>query len=60
MAGDVGRERDDEARRWNAREIARRNQADAGKPLSPVMKAAITACEFAHSPAARRPKRHSN
>jgi hypothetical protein len=38
---------------WNARAIARRHEAAAGKPLSPVMKAAATACELAHGPAAR-------
>ena len=34
---------------WNAREIARRNRADAGRPLSPVMKTAATAIELAHA-----------
>ena len=55
MAGDVGRETGDSPRAWSAREIARRNEAEAGKPLSPVMKTAATACELAHGAAARRP-----
>ena len=42
---------------WNAREIARRNQDRGGRPLSPVMKTATTACELAHSPAARESRR---
>ena len=42
---------------WNAREIARRNQESGGRPLSPVMKTAATACELAHSPAARGARR---
>ena len=40
---------------WNAREIARRNQVEGGRPLSTVMKTAATACELAHSPAAATP-----
>ena len=39
---------------WNAREIERRNRETLGKPLSPVLKTAATACELAHSPAAHR------
>jgi len=39
---------------WSAREIARRNRESLGKPLSPVMKTAATACELAHGPAAER------
>ena len=39
---------------WSAREIARRHEQAAGKPLNPVMKAAATACEFARRPAAER------
>ena len=53
MAGDVGRESRGQGG-WNAREIARRNLAEDGKPLSPVMKTAATACELAHSAKARR------
>jgi len=34
---------------YNAREIERRNRESSGKPLSPVMKAAATACELAHA-----------
>ena len=37
---------------WSAREIARRHEQAAGKPLNPVMKTAATACELAHRPAA--------
>ena len=37
---------------WSARAIARRNRADTGKDLNPVMKTAATACELAHGPAA--------
>jgi hypothetical protein len=36
-----------EPARRSAREIARRNQDAVGKPLSPVMKTAATACELA-------------
>jgi hypothetical protein len=54
MAGDVGREDRNEARRLSAREIAQRNLADDGKPLNPVMKAAATACELAQSAKGRR------
>lgn len=43
-----------DARAWNAREIERRNRESSGKPLSPVLKTAATACELAHSPAARK------
>ena len=42
----------------SAREIARRNEEAAGKPLSPVMKTAATACELARGPAL--PERRSN
>ena len=54
MAGDVGREDKEDGNAWSAREIARRNRAAGGKPLSPVMKTAATACELAHSAAGRR------
>jgi len=40
---------------WHARDIARRAGADL--PLSPVMQAAITACELAHAHAAREAER---
>ncbi len=33
---------------WGARAIARRNGAEDGKPLNPVMKTAVTASELAH------------
>jgi hypothetical protein len=56
MAGDVGREGEQRAYRWSAREIARRNQAATERPLSPVMKTAVTACELAHGQAAQRPR----
>lgn len=36
---------------WHARDIARRAGAD--RPLSPVMQAAVTACELAHANAVR-------
>ena len=54
MAGDVGRESRDSPRALSAREIARRNETEAGRPLSPVMKTAATACELAHGASARR------
>ena len=54
MTGDVGREGERKAHRWSAREIARRNQVDTERPLSPVMKTAVTACELSHGQAARR------
>ena len=58
MADETGRkDRDGGAGEWNAREIARRNMDHDGRALSPVMKAAATACELAHSQAARRPRR---
>ena len=44
----------DDRQAWSAREIARRNCAGSGRPLSPVMKTAATACELAHAPAAER------
>lgn len=44
----------DDRQAWNAREIARRNRSGSGRPLSPVMKTAATACELAHAPAALR------
>jgi len=47
----------DEARRWSAPEIARRNREAAGLPLSPVMKTAATACELAHAPSAQPRRR---
>ena len=50
--------RDNAGGSLNARDIARRNQEAAGKPLSAVMKTAATACELAHGPAA--PERRSN
>ena len=43
----------DDRQAWNAREIARRNRAGSGRPLSPVMKTAATACELAHASTAR-------
>ncbi|MGZ8312354.1 MAG: hypothetical protein ACXWU1_05220 [Allosphingosinicella sp.] len=46
MADKVGSEKV-----WSCREIARRNMGESGRPLSPVMAAAATACELAHSPA---------
>ena len=54
MTGDVGRGSKEEANAWSAREIARRNRAEGGKPLSPVMKTAATARELAHAAAGRR------
>ena len=45
MAGGVSRDPDRGDRHWSAREIARRNRESVGKPLSPVMKTAATACE---------------
>ena len=54
MAGGGGRETGESPRAWSAREIARRNEAEAGRPLSPVMKTAATACELAHGASARR------
>ena len=60
MAGDVGPEGHENVRTWSAREIARRNEAQAGKPLSSVMKTAATACELAHGAAAPRPARDSD
>ena len=54
MVGTFGRERDrDENHGWSAREIAQRNRASAGRPLSPVMKTAATACELARNAAER-------
>ena len=57
MAGDVGREGSNEANRLSAKEIARRNRAEDGRALSPVMKTAATACELAHSAKGRDPRR---
>lgn len=37
---------------WSAGAIARRNRAETGNALNPVMKTAVTACELAHRPAA--------
>ena len=52
MAERFGREMDrDEPFVWSAREIAQRNWASAGRPLSPVMKTAVTACELARKAA---------
>ena len=45
---------DDAPADWSARAIARRHEDAAGKPLSPVMKAAATARELAHGRAARK------
>jgi hypothetical protein len=54
MVGTFGRERDcDEHHGWSAREIAQRNRAGVGQPLSPVMKTAATACELARNAAER-------
>ena len=39
---------------WSARAIARRNGARSARELNPVMKAAVTACELAHGPAAEK------
>lgn len=47
-------ERRNQERDWSAQEIARRNAETSGRPISPVMKTAATACELAHRPAARR------
>jgi hypothetical protein len=52
MAGGIPRDPQDNDRDWSAREIARRNRESGGKPLSPVMKTAVTACELAHRQAA--------
>ena len=55
MADSLGhRSGREDATRWNAREIARRNRDSDDRPLSPVMKTAATACELAHNAAARR------
>ena len=51
MAGGVSRDPESNDRNWSAREIARRNRESVGKPLSPVMKTAATACELAHGKA---------
>ena len=48
MAGGVSPDPESNERDWSAREIARRNRESVGKPLSPVMKTAATACELAH------------
>ena len=54
MADSFGRESDrDEPHAWGAREIAQRNRASAGRPLSPIMKTAATACELARKAAQR-------
>ena len=54
MADSLGRETDrEEPHAWSAREIALRNWASAGRPLSPVMKTAATACELARKAAQR-------
>ena len=54
MADCLGRETDrDEPHAWNAREIAQRNRDSAGRPLSPVMQTAATACELARKAAQR-------
>jgi hypothetical protein len=54
MADCLGRETDrDEPYAWSAREIAQRNRDSAGRPLSPVMKTAATACELARKAAQR-------
>ncbi len=50
------RPEDDEAG-WSAAEIARRNEEQLGRPLSPVMKTAVTASELAHASAAHKPRR---
>ena len=58
MAESIGsKDSGDAPGEWNAREIARRNQESGGRPLSPVMKTAATACELAHSSAAREGRR---
>lgn len=54
MAGGIPPDSRDHDRDWSARAIARRNRESVGKPLSPVMKTAATACELAHGRAARK------
>ena len=49
-------ERRNQERDWSAPEIARRNIESLGKPISPVLKTAATACELAHRPSATRRK----
>jgi hypothetical protein len=44
-------------RGWSAREIAQRHQGESGGPLSPVMQAAVTACELAHSRSALKARK---
>ncbi|HWT12388.1 MAG TPA: hypothetical protein VN231_06520 [Allosphingosinicella sp.] len=56
MANSVESRRPADGRGWSAREIARRNRESLGKPLSPVLKTAATACELAHGPAAEKPR----
>jgi len=58
MADRAAEPRDNASEPLNAREIARRNEEAAGRPLSPVMKTAATACELARGPA--KPERRSN
>ena len=47
-------ERRNKEKGWSAPEIARRNVESLGKPISPVLKTAATACELAHRPQPRR------
>jgi hypothetical protein len=42
---------------WDAREVARRHRDQDGRPLSPVMKTAVTARELAHGSLAREPRK---
>ena len=60
MAGDVGPETEDRPIPWSARAIAQRHRAALGKPLSPVMQTAATACELAHDAAGRPPLRDAD
>ena len=55
MAHNARTDTSNETTRWNAREIARRNRAAAGKPLCPVMKTAATASELAHAADRQKP-----
>ncbi len=42
---------------WDAREVARRHRDGCGRPLSPVMKTAVTARELARGSLAREPRK---
>lgn len=41
-------------RRWTTPELQRRHVDSIGRPLSPMMKTAMTACELAHCEGANR------